>query len=207
MHAQLCQAVPQTAWSMTQWLLALSTSHTRPRAQVMLLNQGLRGAWQAEGGQQLPGSCAAGGGARYERLVMEAVQCFVEVGRRQGAPAAHRVRRPLCPHPMHGHPTVEGMRTQAVVLCWVCIAIAPGHLERVPVGTPACLSLCSHVPCAWSLFVCLHTILLAHAGARHPQHADLNMVSLDTASMHAWQAAVHKVCLSFDQLQAVLGIR
>jgi hypothetical protein len=51
----------------------------------MLLNQGLRGAWQAQGGDQPPGS-SPGGGARYERLVMEAVQCFVEVGRRQGAP-------------------------------------------------------------------------------------------------------------------------
>ena len=59
--------------------------------QVMLLNDGLRGAWDAAAAsRQLSGSAGAGGNSagssgRYERLVVEAVDCFIAVGRREGA--------------------------------------------------------------------------------------------------------------------------
>ena len=141
---------------------------------------------------------------------MEAVQCFVEVGRRQGASAPPRVSTPrFCHSTCYRMPVPSALQISAGhctlhgTLCCSVLHIACCRES----GVFWCLCASTY-PLPSATLLCLWVFhWVARAGARHPQHADLNMVLLDTASMQAWQAAVQKVCLSFQQLQAVLGIR
>ena len=73
----------------------------------MVLNDALRGAWQA----QLQQPAGSGGGAgRYERLVMEAVDCFIQVGRREGKASCHGINPELALTQSRTYPAVQTQR-------------------------------------------------------------------------------------------------